>query len=90
MISSNRPRLLGVLGAAVAGLLRGGLGWLLLPAVMASGLKTVASSGATTTVAPPASATSQAVALQGQIVDVVRSVTRSAVQVQTSRAWDQA
>jgi len=84
MVSSNSPRLLGVLGAAAAGLLLGGLGWLLLPAVMASGLKTVASVGAAPTVAPPANAAPQAVALQGQMVDVVRSVTRSVVQVQTS------
>ena len=84
MLCSNRPRLLTVLGAAAAGLLLVGLGWLLVPAVIASGLKTVARSGATATAAPPANVASQAVALQGQIVDVVRSVTKSVVQVQTS------
>lgn len=84
MLCSNRPRLLAALGVAAVGILLVSLGWLLLPAVIASGLKAVAGSAAAATVAPPANVASQAIALPRQIVDVVGSVTRSVVQVQTS------
>lgn len=81
MLSATRPRLIFVLGMAAIGLLLVSFGWLIMPGLITSGFKTAPGAGtaASSVVAPAPTSI-----LQGQIIDVVQSVTKSVVQIQTS------